>query len=237
MVASWGVTVKGSLHKKLKLPNQDCFGFKTFSWGEVMVVCDGMGSSKWAHLGSRMACKAVIETTALYARKAFREPQNFLKLIYEKWLNLISPLEPSLCQSTCLFAMTYEDKALIAQLGDGMIACVNKEKTSLPLDEGDKLFSNLTCGLGEKFNFKTWKVKELELLDLIAIVLCTDGIADDLKEEKKTHFAKDVAYFFRDLKSSEQTLMLKKALYKWPVPKHLDDKTLACLYVNKEALK
>jgi len=55
----WGITEIGPLHIKENIPNQDSFIVKNYSWGIVGVVCDGLGSKKYSHIGSQALVKAI----------------------------------------------------------------------------------------------------------------------------------------------------------------------------------
>lgn len=63
-----------------------------------------------------------------------------------------------------------------------------------------------------------------------AVVLCTDGISDDLLPEKKMIFTKELYSTYANMESEERKRDLKRWLNEWPVPGHSDDKTIASLF-------
>ena len=62
----WGVSEIGPLHIKENLPNQDSFIVKKFCWGIVGVVCDGLGSKQYSHIGSKALVDAIVKTAQLF---------------------------------------------------------------------------------------------------------------------------------------------------------------------------
>ena len=62
---SWGHSMIGPLHQKNGLPNQDAWLARHYSWGDVVVVSDGLGSKPHADTGAKMACRAVCEAAKL----------------------------------------------------------------------------------------------------------------------------------------------------------------------------
>ena len=56
---AYGSKTRGKLHKKNHMPNQDnylVYNSKSFT---LAVVCDGMGSKRYSHIGSRRLCKII----------------------------------------------------------------------------------------------------------------------------------------------------------------------------------
>jgi len=59
------------------------------------------------------------------------------------------------------------------------------------------------------------------------VVLCTDGVADDLIDGDG--FVKGLLEAHHGLAAADVGCHLRGMLASWPTPKHIDDKTLACL--------
>ena len=59
---SFGASVPGPGHVRMRMPNQDSFLVATHTWGDVAVVSDGVGSCANAECGSDAACQAVVCT-------------------------------------------------------------------------------------------------------------------------------------------------------------------------------
>lgn len=229
---SWGASVAGPLHIKNGIPNQDSWLSCRYKWGHVVVVSDGLGSRPHSDHGSKAACLAVIEAARLYRNNRQAEVEDILRLVHACWLVKISPFPPPECSATCLFVIQMGDKLLLGRLGDGLIvACSESEKDCL-LSSEDKndSFSNYTHSLSREFRPDLWETITLEMEKYLAVVLCTDGIADDLMPEKQIVFSKELYMNYRWLTSSERKKDLRRWLHKWPVPGHSDDKTVACLF-------
>ncbi len=229
---TWGVSVRGPLHMKIDLPNQDAWGCQSYSWGTVLVVSDGLGSKKYASHGSKMACCAAIEVARSYQSISTENFTDFLRQLHAHWLTLLSPYSPSDCLATCLVAVQTQEKILLARLGDGMIISCGKDayENTVLYDNKDTSFSNYTCSLQENFNISHWQICEILSASCQAIILCTDGVADDLERDKASAFAQELYAFYADMEPVARQQDILSWLDQWPVVGHTDDKTLACLY-------
>lgn len=230
--SSWGVSVTGPLHVKKTIPNQDSWMARKYKWGDVIVVSDGLGSKAHSDYGSKIACLAVFEAAKSYQENPDANIIDILRLIHANWLVKIAPFTPSQCSATCLFAMHHQGIVTLGRLGDGMIVAFGEvEGSDLILsDNKQDSFSNYTDSLQEEFRPNQWEIMTIKSAECNAIVLCTDGISDDLLPEKQIMFAQEVYTTYSDLKSEERIQDLKRWLNDWPVPGHTDDKTIACLF-------
>lgn len=231
---SWGATVIGPAHEKLGVPNQDAWLSHYYSWGDVVVVSDGLGSKKKSDIGSLAVCSAVVQAAEIC--KGFPEEniEYFLRLIHSLWLVTILPYSPNECSATCLFVINMREKCLIAQLGDGIIAAIGKDEQSIIFDEDKQdSFSNLTYCIGENFKIEQWRTYIASPNKFEAFVLCTDGISDDITPERKLSFARELYLSYSNYSLSERKKEIRFWLKNWPVPNHSDDKTVACLYRGK----
>jgi serine/threonine protein phosphatase PrpC len=226
---TWGASVTGPAHLRLGLPNQDAWLARHFDWGEVVVVADGLGSRPKADVGAQAVCRAVV---AVVEANPTGKIEDLLESIHAHWLACIVPLAPSDCLTTCLFAVRYGEHCLLARLGDGAIVlCANDPQESMVLSANNpELFSNQTDALGATLQLQQWQSKVVDLSSFHAIVLCTDGIADDLQCQSQIPFAQDLVAAYRDIDAIKRDQELQQWLNDWPVPGHTDDKTLVCLY-------
>ena len=234
--SKWGATVQGPTHQKAGLPNQDSWIVKQFVWGDIAVVADGLGSRPHSDVGSYAACQAVVEASKVFIGNRIAESELFLRLIHNIWLMKIAPLNPEDCLTTCVLAIRMRNELFLAQIGDGMIVVsdANRESSLVTNDDKEDSFSNLTHSLGRKFILEQWQTFALEGCDPNAIILCTDGISDDLLPERRLAFAETVHLTYRDYSPMSRTKSIHKWLREWPVPGHSDDKTIVCLYKNSE---
>lgn len=228
----WGASVIGPSHIQSGIPNQDCWMARRFAWSRAVVVSDGLGSKPHADIGSKAACSAVLEAAKYYNTHQEAETTDFLRLIHTYWLFHVAPFSPLECSSTCLFAIQMGSKLLLGRLGDGMIvACSNSEKDSLILSDSKSLsFSNITDSLHPVFCHDQWEVILLDASRYHSVLLCTDGISDDLEQETQWLFAQELYANYKDMDPRRRKREITRWLKDWPVPFHTDDKTIACLF-------
>lgn len=228
---SWGASAIGPSHLRYGIPNQDSWMTRLYKWGNVVVVSDGLGSKPHSDHGSKAACLSVFETAKSYQKNKGAKTADILRLIHANWLVQIAPFSPSDCSATCLFAIQIDDQITLGRLGDGLIAVYgDSDKDCFILsDNKHDSFSNFTNSLHYELNLNQWETTTINNSKCNAVVLCTDGISDDLLPEKQMDFAKELYYSYTYLTPAERIKDIKKWLKNWPVPGHLDDKTIACL--------
>lgn len=231
---SWGASVIGPLHIKNGIPNQDSWMARRYKWGSVVVVSDGLGSKPHSDHGSKAACLAVFEAAKSYQNNQQANIAGILRLIHANWLVKVAPLSPSDCSATCLFAIKIEGIITLGRLGDGMITVYGEsEKDCIILsDNKQDSFSNYTYSLHHEFKPDQWETATVEGSRCKAVVLCTDGISDDLLPEKQMDFAQELYSSYTDLAPAERKRDIRRWLNDWPVPGHSDDKTIACLFTR-----
>jgi serine/threonine protein phosphatase PrpC len=111
-----------------------------------------------------------------------------------------------------------------------IVALGETEKKHLILNDNKQdSFSNYTNSLQQKFKPNQWKTATIESAECNAVVLCTDGISDDLLPETVIDFAKEFVNEYASMKPHKRVFKISNMLKAWPVPGHSDDKTIACL--------
>ena len=205
---------------------------RRYQWGNVVVVSDGLGSKAYSDHGSKVACLAVVEAAKACQNNPSARIADILRLIHANWLLKIAPYSPSDCSATCLFAIQAKEIITLGRLGDGMIVALGDSVGSSIIlsDYKQNSFSNYTDSLQQEFKAAQWEIATVDLADCSSVVLCTDGISDDLIPEKRMTFAREVSSTYAGMASNERSRDLKRWLNRWPVPGHTDDKTIACLY-------
>lgn len=232
---SFGASEIGPDHIVTGKPNQDSWAaFHHFN-SDVLVVSDGVGSKDFSEFGSAVACNAVdyavwssvLSGSSLDLNDAsIRE--RFLNRIRDKWISDILPLSCEQASATCLFAFRYDGMIWIGMLGDGCAACVLKDGTpKLLQDIEDESFSNMTNSLSEYVKPTDWKIMGMPERSCKAVLLCTDGVADDLADPEG--FVASYVESVFDLPVISAASNASDMLIDWPTPKHSDDKTIACL--------
>ena len=226
---SFGASVRGPGHITTNLPNQDEWAAFHATWGDGIVVSDGIGSKLFSDFGSKAACCAVENAVAKFLKMTQKNHNFLFDCIKENWLLQIKPLKPRDCSATCLFGFRLGDGILhLGMLGDGLVAAVNLDGSVIVLEEDKSQgFSNITTALSINTTAKNWRYLSLLEKDYTAIFLATDGVSDDLTniEGFVTGFVKT----FSRLASISANRHIREMLENWSTPKHSDDKSIACL--------
>lgn len=237
MWISWGASVIGPLHTRKGIPNQDAWMARQYKWGSVVVVSDGLGSKPHSDHGSKAACLAVFEAAKTYSNNRQAKVADMLRLIHANWLVGVAPFSPSDCSATCLFVIQKDEQLTLGRLGDGLIIAHGETDADCRIlcDEKEDSFSNFTYCLTDEFNPDQWETVTVDIQKCRAVVLCTDGVADDLLPDKRRSFAKELYLNYKNLEHTERKRDLRRWLNEWPVPGHSDDKTVACLFKRGES--
>ena len=227
---SFGASVRGPEHIAIGKPNQDAWASFHHVWGDGIVISDGLGSKPLSDFGSHAACLAVARAVHASHKQTEIDHDSLFNQIKANWLSLIFPLEPYDCAATCLFAFRLGGGAiLLGMLGDGLIAAVMADGSIMSLSEDKSQgFSNITVALSPSVSVKDWQQLSLLEEDCIAVMLCTDGVADDL--DNVDGFVKGFIEAHCNLAVVSANRHIRKMLESWPTPKHSDDKTIACLF-------
>jgi len=227
---SYGASVRGPGHIASGAPNQDAWASFHRLWGDGIVVSDGLGSKPFSNFGSDAACIA-----AKYAAYACRDGakidrDSLFDHIGTLWLSLVAPLEPRDCAATCLFAFRLRDDILhVGMLGDGLAAVLRADGSVVSLAEDkSQSFSNMTAALSPKVAPCDWRYLALPAEQCAAVLLCTDGVSDDL--DNVDGFVTSLVDAYRPLAAASASRHVRAMLEGWPTPHHSDDKTIACLY-------
>jgi len=229
-IFGFGASVRGPGHIRSGMPNQDSFLIRKFKNGWVAVVSDGVGSRPFSDVGSRAVCKAVASAVSLYLNSQNEvDIKNVLRLVHARWLFEISPNIADECNATVLFAVITQKKIILATLGDGMICCRHGDETTILTDNKTDSFSNVTTCMKYKFSYDDWNITEIPFENFRYVALATDGISDDVIQEKLPAFVDGFVCEYSKISKSVRTKKIKKMLNDWPVPKHSDDKTIACI--------
>ena len=227
---SFGASVIGPGHVASGKPNQDAWAAFHRVWGDGIAVSDGLGSKQFSNFGSHAACLAVACAVHTCHSKAETGDALLSDLIRDNWLSRIAPLESRDCAATCLFAFHMNDGVVrMGLLGDGLVAAVKTDGSVVSLsDDKTEGFSNITAALSPNVTEKDWQWLSIPESDCSSIILCTDGVADDLADVNG--FVKELSDAHRSLSSMAASRRTREILVNWPTPKHSDDKTIVCLF-------
>jgi len=232
---SFGASVRGPGHITEGLPNQDAWMSFHRAWGDGIVVSDGVGSKPFSNFGSAAACLAVgCAALACRIKAEIAQAKIGRDFLFERiqhyWLSNISPLEPRDCSATCLFAFRFGDGLIhLGMLGDGLVAVLKSDSSIVSLTEvKGHSFSNITTALSPNVSPNEWRYFSLPEEDCIALLLCTDGVADDL--EDVDGFVSGFIEAHYTIAQISANRRIREMLVKWPTPMHSDDKTIVCLF-------
>jgi serine/threonine protein phosphatase PrpC len=219
----WGVTQIGPAHLRNGMPNQDSYLVKNFQWGIIGVVCDGLGSKKYSHIGSKALVLAVAEASDKFDFE-ITNTEEFEILVKSLWEKNIYPYSCDDCATTLLFAIIKKDTIYTGRVGDGMICILGEE--NIIIEENKNSFTNYTTPFGrdESIEWQKFNVKKIE-----SLVLCSDGISEDIQKEKSFAFCEKYILKYKNQKKRKRENEIKEWLKKWPVKGHSDDKTIVAL--------
>jgi hypothetical protein len=226
---SFGASVIGPAHIATGKPNQDSWVAFRHIWGAGIATSDGLGSKIHSHFGSYAACRAVALAIQSCRGHTTRGDDFLPDRIRKNWLSLIAPLGPRDCAATCLFAFQMEEEPVrMGMIGDGLVAAVRVDGSVVSMtDDKEEGFSNITAAMSPDVTEKDWRWLSIPAEECKTVILCTDGVADDLIDIDG--FVRDFTGEHRNLSSVSASRRTRTVLSQWPVNNHSDDKTIACL--------
>lgn len=223
--------IKGPKKEKL----QDALGIINQKYYSLFIVADGLGSSKNSDYGAKKAIISVEKAVNQWRKLDKKDIKVLIQLIHFYWNLLIgdSGLEKKDCLTTCLFA--YIDKSdkkiILGQLGDGLLLVKSKGKTVFVKSTDDY---NFTKSLGSSKSYNDWNIKLINYdIDNFTLLVTTDGISEDLVENKEDEFAEAIIQKILKLKKNKRNSYLKQLLENWPTRFHSDDKTICIAWEKK----
>lgn len=219
-------TVIGPSHIEDQLPNQDAVGVLNNAYGQLITVCDGLGSRRYSNVGSQAAVNLI--------KDRFRLPQysienECIKNIHDSWLQKFGEGSQDY-DTTCLWAHVAPDGlGKAAQLGDGLIMFRSNGVFKV-LSTSCQAFSNLTLSLA-KSDFNDWVHTQFELTRIgDGVLVMTDGISDDLLSDQFENFFNFIYLKSKNRSSRAMKKWLASELRNWSTPKHGDDKSIAGIF-------
>lgn len=225
-----GASVRGPAHARSREWNQDAWYARAGREGALAVVADGMGSRPAAREGARAAIAACRAAFRHWAASRHGSGEDMVRLIEVLWRLRLGETSPDDAATTCLVCALRADGSGVAlQLGDGIVGVKDGEGSFLPITPERESFGSMTQALGTPHGLRDWTIAKVgPLQGGMAILLATDGVADDLVPEKRAAF---VQWLLEDIAASAAPgRRLAQTLRAWPVPRHLDDKTVVALW-------
>ena len=224
---TFGTSVRGPGHQRAGLPNQDAYLTFSKDGRYGIALSDGLGSCALSDKGSKAVCCAVVATMDRTPASAAFDIDSFLEDIKSTYCASVDSDEYLKYLSTCLWCFYPGDGRIYAgMLGDGLVAIVKNDGSVIRMtDAKSDGFSNVVISLSPKTTREQWQTISLPVDTFKGVLLCSDGIADDLVDIDGfvTGFLEE--YGTEDAPNDAITVMLEQ----WPVPLHSDDKTIICL--------
>lgn len=221
-------SIRGALHEKGRLPNQDSYLVKRFNFGIVLVVSDGMGSHPHSDVGSHSVCRSVSRAIQLWHEYHCDDIRLLIPLLHSLWWMDVFPLPKNECGATCLFAFLSDNNLLyLGQLGDGNIYySVDDEIALLKTKEDD--FTNLTASINSIRSFEDWSLATVRVGEKsVKVCLMTDGVAETLVESRRNEFVKLIWKRLSEKSNiCERNNMINRLLEDWNPVNAGDDRTL-----------
>lgn len=228
-------SVRGPAHKREGLLCQDAWLAVPGPRASLAVVCDGMGSRSHAREGARAATQAARDAWRMWSRSKTGSGEDLIRLLEVCWrLRLRIPAEQA--ATTCLlYAEDGHGRAVLAQLGDGLIVRRASTGTVRVHPSHGEGFGR-TQALGTPHTLTDWSLYLTAPLEVgEAIALATDGVSEDLDAARLGGL---IAWVIDELGPHPQPgRLLRAELNSWPVPHHQDDKTLLVLWKTSTSTK
>ena len=222
-----GASLIGPAHIRQHLPNQDAFKYRSYGYGCIMAVADGVGSDRYSHFGSKAVVQAVHEAFCAYIRGDISRTQ-ITKAIYRYYVSILKKRYQSAASTTCLFAAYILNQGLyLGMIGDGIICgCINSQPFVMQ-KESDS-FTNIVKPLSPQRPNPTWTTKFIpeNRLNSIRLMLATDGVSEDILPNKESDFVGYLIECVNAWRAEERQMKLINLLENWETPKSLDDKTI-----------
>lgn len=229
-----GVSMRGPAHAREGLPCEDHWSICRRKGMTTIAVSDGMGGCSAAREAARAACKVAHDCAHVWSRAAQAVPEDFMALFALMWKMWLGDRDARPFGATLLFAVVREDgTAHVFQLGDGLVGWLLEDGTFHRLRDRDSGFGNLTCGVADAGESTAWRDASIKAVpQWRAIVLATDGVADDLREDALPSFLGLLAAEAISNGAGKTRAWLRSEFKNWPTPNHLDDKTLTICWRN-----
>lgn len=234
----FGATVRGPRGQREGRENQDAWLRARGSFGHLIVVCDGLGSRATPEVGASAACVAVRRAVGLWPGAASTaDPLHLVRLVEVLWLLALAPRPPIECATTCMFALRERGgHMLIAGIGDGLAMLRKPDGTVITYGgRRETDFGNETRALGAPHRADDWWIASEPSGRGRAVVLASDGVSDDLESARLGGFVEWLVTEVSGLPRPIRQRRLRRELDNWPVPNHVDDKTVAVMVEPAEA--
>lgn len=235
-----GISVIGERNKKDENHNQDSYKIKLLESSALISVADGLGSCKNSNIGSKYAVECIaqwVETDLPKYQKISNEMLVILnnKLI-DRWRFKLAEFDYQTYDTTLLYAIYIDNNLIVGGIGDGMILCFYDGKT-YDLSWRKNEFSNRTVSMGTRNAKDLIRSEIIPICDgtfPVTVLLMTDGISDDLNENRKEELPKYLNSRLNEVGVNMVQNELCDWIFNWKTQGHTDDRTLCMMNINKK---
>ncbi len=222
-------SVRGPAHARTGLPCQDSWLAVPGERATFAVVCDGMGSRPHARIGARAATKAARDAWRAWRDSVVGSGEDLVRMLEVAWRFRLRKTPAAEAATTCLlYAEDDQGRALMAQLGDGLIARRSLDGTITMHPSHPEEFG-FTQALGTPHTLDDWSLGMVAPMQAgEAVLLATDGVSGDLVDDRIGDL---MDWLIEEIGSEpDANRRLRSELHNWPVPHHQDDKTLLVMW-------
>jgi serine/threonine protein phosphatase PrpC len=236
MLRAAGASVTGPGHLELNEDCQDAHSVKGWRGGWIVAVADGLGSRPHSARGAQVAVRSAQAVARAWDRSsAWRAipARDVATEIYRRWLKMVPWSDKSVAATTLLVAICDRDGyTRVWQIGDGLVVSLVNGRAQILTPERSG-FGNETWALGVDTSWSAWHTADIVLGRTgDALLLITDGIADDIPRDRVAGFASTVCGEFTKRSRRSARQWLQREFTHWATPGHSDDKTLAAIFVD-----
>lgn len=232
-IVSFGCSVTGPGNIKRAFSCQDVWGRKLWQApsgvASAITIADGMGSKSESRTGANAARRCALNAAKRWTQHPTVGTDWLIRWLEAEWRYSLGTHDPKECCTTCwLIVSAPKLGTLVIGLGDGLALLADEDgKIECVAGREAEHFANETVALGAPHKASDWKVRIFpDNKHYQTAILATDGVADDLLKDKLTSFVTWVGSM-GELKNPRRAL--RRALERWPVKSHADDKTIAAI--------
>jgi len=225
MFSFYGASIIGKNHLSNKKPNQDYFLIKNRKDFSFSIMCDGLGSKKHSHLGSKLLSRIFLTFSFLLNSNLIRIKM-VIRVVTFFWKFFTFLYGSSHFDTTCQFIFITSSYVVVGQLGDGLITVTKNGYLSF-FESNHDHFINETTSINRS-KFKNWRINvvELQTNDVVVLSMMTDGISNDLNRH---NYSKFLDFILNNLKkfnvSSDKNNFINELLVQLPNQNNKDDKS------------
>lgn len=192
-----------------------------------MAVADGVGSCRFASYSSKRILRCLVKETKR-ARGQIPDLPKFMSCVVARYQRTFRFLKEGMGTTLIAVMINRNGDAYFAQAGDGLCAWICGE-TGECLKNKDDAFGNLVSPISGTAPFDKWVLQEKHFENDLELLLCTDGVSEDILADKRTAFLKAMAERCR----KDGIRAIEKVLNDWPTPHSVDDKTIIVASIKR----